>query len=125
MTTAAGNPLLHVNILVEPGSRHSLERRMANRAARALRRIADFQNLGDAGRPGGGQRRVRTGMKIELRPDDVLMSVVARSAVATGGTAGLRAEEFGVRGFELFFLSVNLKQDAKRSNDTKEVFRGR
>ena len=84
MTTAAGNAFLHVRAFVQLCSRHGMEWRMTNSAARILRWIADLERLGNAARAGGGQRRVGAGMEIEFRPNRVLMSIVACAAMTTG-----------------------------------------
>ena len=63
-------------------------------------------------------------MKIELRPDGILMSIFTRAAVATGRTAGLSTEEFWVREFRWFFLGANRKQEPKRSPHADDFFYG-
>src|SRR5947207_9706426 len=78
----------------QPFRRHGCERRMADRAARALGRL-ELQNLAEPLRARRGERRIRPFMmKIARGPDCILPALLGRSAVTTAGTATLRAEEF-------------------------------
>ena len=76
--------------MAEPFARDRGEGRVANRAPRALRRIANFQNLGQPFRARGFERGVRPRMmKIVRGPNRVLFAFFARAAVTTARTASL------------------------------------
>jgi hypothetical protein len=71
---------------------------MANGAARALRRVANFEHFRQALGARSFERRIRPRvMKIVRGPDGELFALFARAAVATAGTARLGAEKFWIR----------------------------
>src|SRR5579862_6801420 len=91
----AGNTLGYFHIRPETLGHYSLKRRMTNSASRALRRIANFQNLSQSFRAGCFKRGVWPSMmKIVREPDRVLIVLLVRTAVATAGTAALGTQEF-------------------------------
>src|SRR5437868_2576756 len=61
-----------------------LERRMANRATCARLRLRNANRLADSRRTRIEQNRERAGVKILLRPGDVLAAFFARAAVTAG-----------------------------------------
>ena len=73
-----------------PFGGNCLNRRMTNCAAAALRRVANFQNVGDAFRARGRERGDGALMvEVALRPDGELPAGFSRAAVTTARAATL------------------------------------
>ena len=72
---------------------------MTDGAARARLRLRDADRFTDASRPRVQQNCVGAGVKIFLRPSDVLAAFFAGAAVTTGRSTSNRADELGA-GFE-------------------------
>ena len=68
---------------------------MTNGAARARLRLRDTDRFADTGRPRVQQNCVGSGVKIFLRPGNVLAPLFAGAAVTTGRSTSNRADELG------------------------------
>jgi hypothetical protein len=94
MATLACHPLRDGNASSQLSCRQGLKGRMANRAGKAMCRIADFHYLRDAFGPGRFKRGARAEVvEVILRPGCVLVLIVTGAAVTTGGTAALGSKE--------------------------------
>jgi len=71
----------------EPSGSDRLQGRVTNGATRARLRLRNPDCFADPGRARVEQNRVSAGMKIFLRPGDVLAALFAGAAVTTGGLA--------------------------------------
>jgi hypothetical protein len=69
---------------------------MTNSAARARLRLRDTNRFADASRTRVQENGIGAGMKIFLRPGDILASFFAGAAVTTGRFASNRADELSV-----------------------------
>ena len=67
---------------------------MTNRAARARLRLRDCDSLANASRARVEEDSVSAGVKIFLRPGDVLTALFASTTMTTGRFAADRADEF-------------------------------
>ena len=100
----ARNAFVDVRSRREPGLGNGLERRMANRAARVGGRFAAADGLGDSRRACISQNNKRLGVKIFLRPGDVLAALFAGAAVATGRSTTDRSDELRAVFARLLYL---------------------
>ena len=95
VTVLTGNAFADFCLRTQLYGRHGVQWRMTNSAPLVLNRICYSQDFGNAFRPGGFERRVWPQVvKITRGPNQVLVPIVSRPAVATARTATLRAEEF-------------------------------